>query len=85
MYVLVVRLFSGSGGERVDRTGGDGERAATKNLKPIPKENGEAKGQGGPNKMDVLFVDRPQGTLPARQALRLCKMARKFLWTLKQH
>lgn len=32
----------------------------------MPKENGEAKGQGGPN-THAFFVDQPQGTLPARQ------------------
>ncbi|CAM9105839.1 unnamed protein product, partial [Scytosiphon promiscuus] len=37
-------------------------------LRPVPKENGEAKGQGGPN-THVLLVDRPEGTLPARRTI----------------
>lgn len=47
--------------------GSEGSGAGSdRELRPVPKENGEAKGQGGPN-THAFFVDQPHGTLPARQ------------------
>ncbi|CAM9110417.1 unnamed protein product [Laminaria digitata] len=48
--------------------GGGGESLGKRELRPVPKENGEAKGQSGHNTSHALFVDKPQGILPARQA-----------------
>ncbi|CAM9831384.1 unnamed protein product, partial [Ectocarpus sp. 12 AP-2014] len=62
---------SSSGGSEIEG-GGNGPG---RELRPVPKENGEAKGQGGPN-THVFFVDRPQGTLPARQAEALASRTR---------
>ncbi|CAN0346344.1 unnamed protein product [Ectocarpus sp. 6 AP-2014] len=62
---------SSSGGSEIEGRGnGPGGE-----LRPVPKENGEAKGQGGPN-THALFVDRPQGTLPARQEEALASRTR---------
>lgn len=62
-------LTSGSdGGSSIGGGGGGGGGTSfDRELRPVPKENGEAKGQGGPN-THAFFVDRPQGTLPARHA-----------------
>lgn len=60
--------MSGSdGGSSVGGGEGAGGTGCDRALRPVPKENGEAKGQGGPN-THAFFVDRPQGTLPARHA-----------------
>ena len=61
-------LISGSdGGSSIGGSEGGGGTGVDRELRPVPKENGEAKGQGGPN-THAFFVDMPQGTLPARQA-----------------
>lgn len=53
------------GSESSRRCSGDDDQETAQALRVLPKENGEAKGQG-PNKTAPLFVDNPQGVLPAR-------------------
>lgn len=67
---------SGSDGGSIAGSEGGGA-GSDRELRPVPKENGEAKGQGGPN-THAFFVDRPQGTLPARQVKEWKRVCDRF-------